>query len=179
VREALNALAALGLVEIRHGHGVVVAAPTAFGHDRDSINVALAKGVTRDLLEARQIVEVANARLAAERRTDVDLSDIEAALESHKGSVDYPIKPAIDFHVLVAEAAHNEVLSGIFRSFLKAMIARGPRLYELVEGFGKWELEQHSWIYEAIRSQNAVEAADRMQQHVNAMEAYYRKVDVV
>jgi GntR family transcriptional repressor for pyruvate dehydrogenase complex len=179
VREALNALAALGLVEIRHGMGVVVAAGAMLGQSQDPMTLALAKGVTRDLLEARQIVEVATARLAAQRRTDLDLRDIEAVLKSHEQSVDFPIKPASDFHVLIAEASHNEVLGGVFRSFLKPMIARGPRLYELLGNFGQWELEQHRWIYEAIRAQDAEEAAERMRQHVTAMESHYRKVGVV
>src|SRR5215510_6119145 len=61
VREALNGLATLGMVEIRHGMGVVVGAGVALDQGQDAIGVTLAKGVTRDLLEARQIVEVANA----------------------------------------------------------------------------------------------------------------------
>jgi GntR family transcriptional repressor for pyruvate dehydrogenase complex len=179
VREALNALATLGLVEIRHGMGVVVATRPALDDGSESITVALAKGVTRDLLEARQIVEVANARLAAQRRTDTDLRDIETLLEKHASCVDYPIKQAMEFHVLIAEASHNEVLVGVFRSFLKPMGTRGPRLYELIDGFGKWELEQHRGIFEAIRAANPEEAAERMHQHVTAMEENYRKVGAV
>jgi GntR family transcriptional repressor for pyruvate dehydrogenase complex len=147
VREALNPLATLGLVQIRHGMGVVVAARPALDDGSEAITVALAKGVTRDLLEARQIVEVANARLAAQRRTDTDLRDIEAVLANLANSVDYPIKQAREFHVLIAEASHNEVLLGVFRSFLKPMVTRGPRLYDLLDGFGKWKLEQHrKWV---------------------------------
>jgi GntR family transcriptional repressor for pyruvate dehydrogenase complex len=179
VREALNGLATLGMVEIRHGMGVVVAAGAALDQGQVAIGVALAKGVTRDLLEARQIVEVANARLAAERRTELDLRDLEAVLESHERCVDYPIKPASEFHVLIAEASHNEVLVGVFRSFLKPMVARGPRLYEQLKGFGNWELDQHRWIYEAVRATNPDEAAERMRQHVAAMEMHYRKVGAV
>jgi GntR family transcriptional repressor for pyruvate dehydrogenase complex len=179
VREALNGLATLGMVEIRHGMGVVVAARPALDDGPNAIAVALAKGVTRDLLEARQIVEVANARLAAQRHTETDLRDIEAVLDSHERCVDYPIKPASEFHVLIAEASHNEVLVGVFRSFLKPMVARGPRLYEQVKDFGKWELDQHRWIYEAVRAASPDEAAERMRQHVAAMEANYRKVGAV
>jgi GntR family transcriptional regulator, transcriptional repressor for pyruvate dehydrogenase complex len=179
VREALNGLATLGMVEIRHGMGVVVSAGASVGWGQDPVSLALAKGVTRDLLEARQIVEIANARLAAVRRTELDLRDIEASLGAHERCLDYPIKPASEFHVLIAEAAHNEVLVGVFRSFFKPMIARGPVLYERLNGFGQWELEQHRWIYEAVRDQNADEAAERMRQHVTAMESHYRKVGVV
>jgi DNA-binding FadR family transcriptional regulator len=93
--------------------------------------------------------------------------------------VDYPINPASEFHVLIAEASHNKVLVGVFRSFLKPMVSRGPRLYEQLKDFGKWELGQHRWIYESVRVANPDEAADRMRQHVAAMEANYRKVGAV
>src|SRR5947209_511107 len=76
VREALNGLALLGTVEIRHGQGVFVASPAAVettSVEPDAIAMALTKGVTHDLLEARQIVEVAIARLAAQRRTESEL----------------------------------------------------------------------------------------------------------
>jgi GntR family transcriptional repressor for pyruvate dehydrogenase complex len=179
VREALNGLATLGMVEIRHGMGVVVAAGAALDQGPDAIALALAKGVTRDLLEARQIVEVANARLAAQRRTESDLRDIEAVLESHERCVDYPIKPASDFHVVIAEASHNEVLVGVFRSILKPMVKRGPRLYEQLKDFGRWELDQHRSIYESIRAADPEEAAERMRRHVTAMETNYRKVGAV
>lgn len=179
VREALNGLATLGIVEIRHGMGVVVAARPANDQSPDAIAAALAKGVTRDLLEARQIIEVANARLAALRRTDIDLRDIEADLESHARSVDYPIKPASDFHVLIAEAAHNEVLVGMFRSFLKPMVSRGPRLYERIPNFGRWELDQHRGIFEAVRAADPDLAVERMRRHVAAMEDHYRTVGAI
>ena len=108
--------------------------------------LALAKGVTHDLLEARQIVEVAIARLAAERRTEAELREIEAVLEAHRAALTNPrppIQQASQFHVLLAEAAHNEVLAGVFHSFRKLMLDRGPRLYGELGGFREWELDQH------------------------------------
>jgi GntR family transcriptional repressor for pyruvate dehydrogenase complex len=179
VREALKSLATLGLVEIRHGTGVVVSAPPVDDHSSDSIAVSLAKGVTRDLLEARQILEVASARLAALRRTDVDIGEIEAVLDNHAREIDYPIKPASDFHIRIAEASHNEVLVGMFRSFLKQMVRRGPRLYELIPDFSRWELDQHRGIFEAVRAADPDLAVERMRQHVAAMEEHYRKVGTV
>ena len=82
VREALNGLAMLGVVEIRHGQGVFVTeeAP-AQDSEPSAITAALERGVTNEFIEARLIVEVEVARLAARRRTDEDLARLEAALE--------------------------------------------------------------------------------------------------
>ncbi|SPE51209.1 hypothetical protein SBV1_130078 [Verrucomicrobia bacterium] len=128
LREALNALAALGNLEVRHGQGIFVLAPPAADaeHQRpEAIEVALAKGVTRDLLEARLILEVALARLAAQRRTEVDLQEIEAILEAHERSLDNPLRYGSAFHVLLSETARNEVLSVLLKSFLKSLMDPG------------------------------------------------------
>jgi GntR family transcriptional repressor for pyruvate dehydrogenase complex len=183
VREALNGLAMLGAVEVRHGAGAFVSGKPRTGkpgaQTSTDIAAALTKGVTRELLEAREIVEAAIARLAALRRTDADLREIEAVLEGHKRSLTSPAKYAADFHVLLAEAAHNEVLTGVFKSFLKLMVKRGPRLYARLKDFAKWELDQHRAIYEAVRAGDAELAAERMHGHVRAMEAHYRKTGTV
>jgi len=183
VREALNGLVMLGIIEVRHGAGAFVSnKPRAGKTDAETsaeIAAALTKGVTRELLEAREIVEVAISRLAARRRTDSDLREIESVLEAHKRSLTSPMKPASEFHVLLAEAAHNEVLAGVFRSFLKLMVKRGPRPYTRLKDFAKWELDQHRAIFEAVRAGDAELAAKRMHEHVTAMEVHYRKAGAV
>src|SRR4051794_6468343 len=87
VREALNGLAVLGVLEIRHGQGAFITeqGPTIAGRDEaarpSSLTAALERGVTREFIEARLLVEVRVAGLAAERRTEDDLRQIEAALK--------------------------------------------------------------------------------------------------
>lgn len=185
VREALNGLAMMGLVEIRHGQGAFVAAeePANVGRgEASAIAQALAKGVTRDLLEAREIVEVAIARLAAARRTEADIQEIADVLAAHRRAIrlgQSPIDVASDFHVLLAAAAHNEVLAGMFQSFMQLMLARGPQLYAEIEGFAGWELEQHEQIFAAVREGNAELAAEQMHAHVAAMAGNYRRVGSV
>ena len=46
-----------------------------------AITAALERGVTNEFIEARLIVEVEVARLAARRRTDEDIARLEAALK--------------------------------------------------------------------------------------------------
>ena len=178
VREALNGLSLLGVVEIRHGQGAFVTAEHAPIEAPATLALALAKGVTRDLLEARQVVEVAIVRLAAHRRTESELRELEALLDTHGRALKQhrsPIKPASQFHVLLADAAHNEVLAGVFHSFLKMMVDRGPRLYENVAGFNEWELAEHQLLLSAVRAGDAELAAVRMHEHLAAMEAHYRQ----
>ena len=107
-----------------------------------AITAALERGVTNEFIEARLIVEVEVARLAARRRTDEDLARLEAALAEQearlRGDVDELVNVAASFNVLLAECAHNEVLRAMIQSFVALMVERGPRVYQL-DGFREWD----------------------------------------
>jgi GntR family transcriptional repressor for pyruvate dehydrogenase complex len=179
VREALNGLALMGLVEIRHGQGVFVLERQEPDGASDALQRALTKGMTQEFLEARLVVEVEIAGLAALRRTDADLARIEetiAELEAASGApVEHALKPATDFNVAVAEAAHNEVLAAVEESFVALMIERAGELYATDE-FRAWDIEEHRGILEAIRAGDAGLAKHRMHDHILAIGEHYRRV---
>jgi GntR family transcriptional repressor for pyruvate dehydrogenase complex len=177
VREALKGLEVMGVIEIRHGQGAFVTEAQASSRD-ESFSQALAKGVTHELLEARHIIEVAIARLAAQRRTEADLLEVETDLREHVRALqgaEPPARPAMRFHTLLAQAAHNDVLASMFDSFAKLMVDRGPRLYERIPNFAAWEVAQHRAIFEAIKASDVEQAASLMAQHVEAMAEHYRQ----
>jgi GntR family transcriptional regulator, transcriptional repressor for pyruvate dehydrogenase complex len=180
VREALNGLAMLGVVEIRHGQGVFVTSePAQVVNEPSAITAALERGVTHEFIEARLIVEVEVARLAARRRTDEDLARLSAALEVQesrlRGDIDALVDVAASFNVLLAAAAHNEVLGAMIQSFVSLMVERGPRIYRL-EGFGEWDLQEHRGLFEAVRDRDSDLAAERMRIHIEELARRYRVV---
>lgn len=180
VREALNGLALLGLVDIRHGLGVFVAErPPEQEIELSELDRALMKGVTRDFIEARLVVEVEVARLAAERRTESDLERIAETIEGLKSkaeaATDEALGPATQFNLAVADAAHNEVLSGVIGSFVALMVERAGELYER-DDFRHWDVEEHTAIYEAIAASDPDLAASRMRDHITAIGEHYRDV---
>jgi len=173
VREALNGLAMIGVVEIRHGQGVFVAerAPGARTPDAGTPD-----RITDELLEARRIVEVELARLAAERRSEDDLTKMQEVLDQHRAHLEAfegPVVEASQFHLLVAEAARNHVLADVVRPFFRLAFERGPQLYQTTEGYAQWELDQHQGICDAIRSGDAETARLRMLEHVTSMGPHY------
>ena len=179
VREALNGMAMLGIVEIRHGQGVFVSEAPAADSEPSAIHAALERGVTNEFIEARLIVEVEVARLAARRRTDEDLARLEAALAEQearlRGDVDELVNVAASFNVLLAECAHNEVLRAMIQSFVALMVERGPRVYQL-DGFGEWDIQEHRGLYEAVRDRDADRAARLMREHIEELARRYRAV---
>jgi GntR family transcriptional repressor for pyruvate dehydrogenase complex len=179
VREALNGLAMLGVVEIRHGQGVFVTGDPPQTSEPSAIASALERGVTNEFIEARLIVEVEVARLAARRRTDEDLAAMAAALVVQEkrlgGDIDAIVETAASFNVLLADCAHNEVLRAMIQSFVTLMVERGPRVYSL-EGFGEWDLQEHRGLYAAVRDRDAERSAKLMREHIEELARRYRAV---
>jgi GntR family transcriptional regulator, transcriptional repressor for pyruvate dehydrogenase complex len=179
VREALNGLAMMGVVEIRHGQGVFVTAQPVGLNEPSAITAALEQGITHEFIEARLIVEVEVARLAARRRTDEDLARLEAALEEQerrlRGDLDALVDVAASFNVLLADAAHNDLLSAMIQSFVSLMLERGPRVYSL-DGFGEWDIREHRGLFEAVRDRDPERAARLMREHIEELARRYRAV---
>lgn len=177
VREALHGLAVLGIVEIRQGKGTYVRSliPRTLGGGSDGIADALTMGITEDLLEARMIVEVRMASLAAHRSTAEDLERMRVLLETTRADLarKLPVfQLGAEFHMEVSRAAHNAVLEGFVTSYLAMLTERGTTL-GLLPGYNEWELSEHSGIFEAIQSRNARLAAQRMRTHLEGMTIHY------
>jgi GntR family transcriptional regulator, transcriptional repressor for pyruvate dehydrogenase complex len=180
IREAINGLAMLGVLEIRHGQGAFVADPEAGLAAPSAIATALARGVTRDLFEARYLVEPEAARLAAERRTESDLREIAQALADHEQALrdgSPAVEPSVRFHVKIGEAAHNEVLAGFVHSFQEPLTERGPVL-EAVDGYREWEIDQHRSVFEPIEAGDADAAAAAMRAHLDAVVPHHERLGI-
>ncbi len=140
------------------------------------------KGVTEEFLEARLVVEVEVARLAAERRTDADLQRIEETIEALEAAREAPTEealgPATQFNQALSDAAHNEVLAGVEESFVGLMLERGPGLYDSAE-FRKWDLAEHRSILAAIEARDPELAARRMREHILAVGEHYKRVGAI
>ncbi|HEX6677904.1 MAG TPA: FCD domain-containing protein [Actinomycetes bacterium] len=181
VREALTGLAALGALDIRHGRGVFVASPAAPGLGHEPVAPALVRAQTNALIEARLVLQPEVARLAAARRTEADLRALERVLEGQRrlatgGSADRATRLGVEFNVRLAEAAKNEVLAGVVRSLFHRMLDRAPRLQELADGFGTWDVGEHRGIFQAVRDEDGELAAARVRDHVLAIRALYERL---
>jgi DNA-binding FadR family transcriptional regulator len=179
VREALNGLARMGLVEIRQGQGVFVLAPKAGDDMAEPLQRALMNGVTQEFLEARGVVEVEVARLAAVRRTTADLRRIEEAIEALEDAREAPtedaVGPAAEFNQAIADAAHNEILASVEESFVALMLERAPELYDIPE-FRDWDVAEHRRIFAAIEAGDPELSADLVRKHIIGLGEHYEQV---
>jgi GntR family transcriptional regulator, transcriptional repressor for pyruvate dehydrogenase complex len=144
----------------------------------EEVGAALARGLTRELLEAREPVELAITRLAAQRRNTSDLAELRHTLDVHARLLAEgrsAAKYAALFHSQLADAAHNQVLASFMNSIQRQLIERGSRLEEL-PGHAQWELDEHMEIFETIVSGTPDHAAIRMQQHLAAMQGHHDRL---
>lgn len=118
VREAMRVLAAKGLVDIRQKVGTRVRQPEQWNvFDSDILRWYSEQGrgepVMRDLVEIRQVLEPAAARLAAGRARMEDLRRISAAHDAMLAATDDREAYAhadVEFHMAIYSASHNVLL---------------------------------------------------------------------
>jgi DNA-binding FadR family transcriptional regulator len=182
VREALRLLAAQSLVRTAKGTtgGSYVTLPTAATiSSLVHANVGLlaeTRGVTlEELLEARELVEVPAARLAALRRDADDLERLRASVPGDaRLSTSEEFTHNAEFHSCLLDASRNTLLvvsaQPIF-SVLQTHLARsvlGQRFHGAIH-------EHHHRILAAVDAGDADRAASEMHDHLAFLRPYYEK----
>ncbi|MFE1579553.1 FadR/GntR family transcriptional regulator [Streptomyces fradiae] len=116
VREAVRALAHNGLLDIRQGSGTYVVATSELA---GVMHRRFADADHRHVAEVRSTLEAAAARLAAGRRTERDLRQLESLLVRRDeaweaGDADLFVAADTTFHLAVVAASHNDVLTELY-----------------------------------------------------------------
>ncbi|MHB1133192.1 MAG: FadR/GntR family transcriptional regulator [Chloroflexota bacterium] len=175
VREAVQALVAKNLLEVRTGSGTVICNPTAQSVAR-SMSLFLQTGVPeinfQKVVETRRILEVAIAGLAAERHTEQDLAELEEAHRSHERVVeDLELhSPAdLEFHVVLARSTHNELFTVLLDSISDVLLSTF-RLAAPEQGQPARSLWHHNNVLERVRAGDAAGARRAMEEHLREYE---------
>jgi GntR family transcriptional regulator, transcriptional repressor for pyruvate dehydrogenase complex len=171
VRAGLRALAAMGIVQSRHGSGTYISdGPPALGSESLSLLAAL-HGFTRDeMYEARRVLEVAAAGMAAERATPEQLATLADEVTSLFATLDEPqvfLVHDIKFHRAVAAASGNPIIAALVEMVSALYYDRRRETARQASDRDLREAaELHRRIYQAIRSHNRDGARDTMNEHL-------------
>jgi GntR family transcriptional repressor for pyruvate dehydrogenase complex len=173
VREALRILEVQGLVRIKTGRsgGAFVQKP---GEESVASSVGLlirGREIRMDsLLETRESIEPHTARLAAKYRTEEDLERLEAANEAIAagGSLPSFLRANVEWHIAVATASHNELLTGFMLALSRAIYASTDNKGFIDEQVRATTVRAHKSITAAIRDRDPEAAQRRMGRHVHA-----------
>ena len=169
LREALKSLATMDVISIRPGHGATVNEIRDIGVlNPDILTLVLERGnELQQLHEARMVLEVALAGMAAERAEPEDWKRMEECLERLRSddAVSKSEFPARDFHMAIAHAGHNPLLAqqmpAIYDTFYKLLQRRGRPLFS-PEG----EYEIHKELFDALKTRNPETAREAMRRHL-------------
>ncbi|MHC6220616.1 FadR/GntR family transcriptional regulator [Arthrobacter sp. MMS24-S77] len=171
IREALAGLETLGVLETRVGAG------SYFKEGAQELlpqtiewGLLLGRPETADLVEARTVMELASAGLAAERATDEEIDRLRAILmemEEHAGDPEAFIDADVRFHIEIARMARNSVIERMLtsiRSLLEVWIRRASGGEEAVRA----TLVEHRRIVDAISSRTSDFATGAMRLHMTS-----------
>jgi DNA-binding GntR family transcriptional regulator len=161
VHQALDRLMIEGLVDVIPRKGVIVR-PV-------SLNEVL------QIIETRLINEGYGARLAAERANDSDIADLADVLKRTRHwtsmrNVENMMLLDREFHLLVARAAKNDVLTDLLRSLHERSLRfwfislNAPAHYERVH-------EEHEAIFAAIYRHEPDKSEAAMRAHIESFRA--------
>jgi DNA-binding GntR family transcriptional regulator len=158
VHQALDRLMIEGMVDVIPRKGVIVK-PV-------SLNEVL------QIIEVRLINEPFGARLAAEQANDEDLGELADVLTRAKEwaalrNVERMMLLDREFHLLIARAAKNAVLTDLLRNLHERSLRfwfislNSPTHYSSVQN-------EHAAILDAIRQRNADKAEAAMKRHIES-----------
>jgi GntR family transcriptional repressor for pyruvate dehydrogenase complex len=171
VRDAMNKLVAMGMLEQRQGQGTFVSRPGGKTHAYMTKVMESQNATMQDLLEVRMGLECNAAALAAQRAQDSDIEFLEKNLKEMEDAIQGG-QPGSDadtqFHMAVAYATHNPLQVFIMKQFhdflaygIKENLFRPhgeSREFETIQ-------QQHTQILNAIKTRDAMGAYMATKRH--------------
>jgi GntR family transcriptional regulator, transcriptional repressor for pyruvate dehydrogenase complex len=160
VREALGVLSALGLIEVRHGDGMYVAAPSdRWDPTAAAIFDATEENALRNLVETRLGIELAAATAAAARASSDDLDQIQQLIDDQARGLEtdptYVWEP-LAFELALVEASGNSWLYEVEVMLRDAWRSLSRDIRSSVGRHWEWHNE-HRAILASVRSGNAAQ----------------------
>jgi len=171
LREGLQKLSAMGVVEIKHGLGTIVALPQISHYLKILSPRLITTGSTlSDLFEARKCIEAATVAQAIAKGDEEDINDLRDLVSEmerafQKGDTESFLRKDIDFHNRIAKAGKNKVLLEILNVinellyFQENLTHRIPGAIERAVGF-------HKKIFWAIKEKDLQKAHTLMAEHI-------------
>ena len=176
VREAIQKLEFYGLLKSRPQSGTFVA----------NIGVTALNGMIEDILrldepdfkslvETRILLELKTSRLAAIRRTEEDLVQLEEALQAYKTKVlngDDAVQEDLLFHLAIAKASGNSTMNTFMLIITPEIITNFEKHHVCDKGLAQEGIAEHEEIYDAILKQDPQLAKEKMKVHFKTLYQY-------
>jgi GntR family transcriptional repressor for pyruvate dehydrogenase complex len=184
LREGLNTLTRIGVIEQRPGYGTVLRSriPALFT-DHLAPPLISDKEATIELIDARRFIEIGAAEMAVKNANSEQINEMGLLIKEmprslKEGRINDYIEQDIAFHFLIAKGSHNRFLVNLFvniRGFMEQYMRESFRLLPYML---ERSLKFHQNIYQAIKSRSRSKAVSQMERHIldiqRAIQNYYR-----
>jgi len=168
LREAIQSLVHVGLIETRQGIGTTI-------KSNSGLELVLERRIQKsnllESLEVRLGLEREAAQLAAERRTVDDLQRIQSCLNecriaSKNNDLFRFVKMDIAFHKSIVQATHNKMFIELYESITDALQNSINKIME-IENSTHFENEVHTELLHAIELKDSNLALNCVNQYLN------------
>src|SRR5690349_3915612 len=178
LREAVRALALVGVLESRVGDGTYVTTlePEMLLTGVGFVSDLVAVGSLLELHHIRRLLEPEATRLATPRLTDDDFTQLADCLRRMEDADDAPafIEADTAFHKVILDACGNASLASLIEN-LSSGTLRARLWHSLVDrGATEATLASHASIYNALVARDAARAAAADLMHLAAAEDWLR-----
>lgn len=187
IREAIGALAARGLLEVRHGSRTVVSRPSAETVAQSMSHYLRTGRAVLDIAKVshvRRVLEIEIAGCAAQQRTEQDLTQLETLLAEMaaivQGTGDRALhrmrhaKADVAFHTALAYATGNDLFPVMLNSLVDVMMEVREMGFA-VPGSLEKALNFHTAIYEEVKAGSVQGARQAMLAHLLDSEEVMRQ----
>jgi GntR family transcriptional repressor for pyruvate dehydrogenase complex len=179
IREAVRGLATKGVIDVRTGSGLRVAAVES-GAVSEMLGLYLrGRQINYDHVhDVRLLLEVHVAGLAATRATKDDIDQIAAVhaqMAREISDIDAATKLDLEFHRAIARATHNDLYLVLMDSIGDFLL--DVRRSNLASGYGNKALAQHDDIVSRITDHDREGAQEAMATHLEAVAVNLRDAE--
>jgi GntR family transcriptional repressor for pyruvate dehydrogenase complex len=173
VRDAIRTLSARGLVQVRHGYGMVVASPSDSTYG-DAVVVLLLRSelTVGDILDARAAIEVGVCPAVVKRSTAADWSQLDGDLDRLAVAVkdrewEEALREHLAFHLDLLRSTHLPAMEMMLRPIHHVVLLSS--LPPVADDPELWELPGHRRILDALRARSHEAVREALLDHYKLM----------
>ena len=178
IREAMNYLSSIGLVDIRHGVGMFVDSPTSENYIKPLVSIlTLTDNDIVTICETRMPIETQAIALCAQRITSGEIEQLEAIYAEmevyyEKDDLDGYNDADLNFHLAIALYSRNSIIYEIL-SALQDLLRAQIHDVLIVPNSRDNSIKKHLLMIEAIKQRDSDLASLLMSRHINDSIIYY------
>ena len=168
VRQAIQKLSAVGLLETRRGEGSYVGQLGLANYFQSAVPAAfLNEDELKEVFEFRMLFECGVAEMAAENATDVQIRKLEKNYKKmlqNLGNLEKYIEIDFEFHCLLGECTHNTLVCQMYKTIEDALamsIREGTEMIGFEHG-----RKDHGLILNAVQNHDSQAAREAMRHHI-------------